>query len=163
MNVDFSSGNIVFKGDGTGTLTRVAGTGTPGYSGDSGPATEAQLNQPKGVAVDAGGALYIADSGNGLVRKVTPDGVIVTMIATIGRASAGVAVDLAGNLYMSDTGNCTVREVTDGGATWLTVAETRAAGFRATEARPPAPSSVPRSMSRRTPLATSISRTTRRA
>ena len=132
-NVYFSSGNVVFKVDTSGSLTRVAGTGKPGYSGDSGPATEAQLNQPKGVAVDAGGSLYIADTGNNVVRKVTPDGVIATVAggsATPAQlnAPAGVAVDRAGNLYFSDTGNCAVREVTPGGAV-LTVAGNGTCGF----------------------------------
>src|SRR5208283_5903422 len=51
-NVYFSSGNMVFKVDGSGSLTRVAGNGKAGYSGDSGQATEEQLNLPQGVAVD---------------------------------------------------------------------------------------------------------------
>ncbi len=132
-NVYFSSGNTVLKVDGTGSLTRVAGTGKPGYSGDSGPATEAQLNLPKGVAVDGGGALYIADSGNNVVRRVTPDGVISTVAAERlllppFSAPAGVAVDTAGNLYISDTGNCLVREVTAGGAV-VTVAGNGSCGF----------------------------------
>ena len=126
-NVYFSSGNTVFRVDASGTLTRVAGTGKPGYSGDSGPATEAQLNLPKGVAVDGGGSVYIADSGNNVVRKVTPDGVIQTVAGGF-NAPQGVAVDLAGNLYISDTGNCVVREVTGGGAT-LTVAGNASCGF----------------------------------
>ena len=131
-NVYFSSGNTVFKVDGTGTLTRVAGTGKPGYSGDSGPATEAQLNVPKGVAVDAGGSVYIADSGNNAVRKVTPDGTISTVAAdwfSVGLSNAaGVAVDRAGNLYISVTGRCVVLEVTGGGA-MLAVAGNGTCGF----------------------------------
>jgi hypothetical protein len=54
----------------SGTITTVAGDGTPGFSGDGGPATNASLNLPTGVAVDAAGNLYIADPGNSRVRKV---------------------------------------------------------------------------------------------
>ncbi len=132
-NVYFSSGNMVFKVDGTGSLTRVAGSGKAGRSVDPGLATEAQLSSPKGVAVDAGGTLYIADSGNNIVRKVTADGVIWTVAGgfpttTQLNAPAGVAVDLAGNLYISDTGNCVVRELTAGGS-MLTVAGNGICGF----------------------------------
>ena len=131
-NVYFSSGNIVFKVDGSGTLTRVAGTGKPGYSGDSGPATEAQLNVPKGVAMDAGGTLYIADSGNNAVRKVTPDGVISTATTSVAgvavlNAPAGVAVDRVGNLYISE--KCRVSEVMAGGAWSVAVAGNGSCGF----------------------------------
>jgi len=59
-------------------ITTVAGNGTEGFSGDNGPATSAQLNNPGGVAVDSAGNLYIADSGNVRVRKVS-NGVITTV------------------------------------------------------------------------------------
>ena len=62
----------------THVLTLVAGTGTPGYGGDNGLAVSAQLNQPSGLAVDSAGSLYIADSGNDRVRKVS-NGVITTV------------------------------------------------------------------------------------
>ena len=57
-----------------GIITTVAGDGTAGYSGDNGPATSAQLYWPSGVAVDAAGNLYIADTLNNAIRKVTPAG-----------------------------------------------------------------------------------------
>lgn len=95
-NVYFSSPNIVFKLDGTGRLTRVAGNGIPGYAGDGGPATEALLSFPKeypelisdpydfselvgALAVDSVGNLYIADAYNNRVRKVDVQGVISTV------------------------------------------------------------------------------------
>jgi len=62
-----------------GVIQTVAGTGKPGFSGDGGPATEAGLRSPSGVAVDASGNLYIADSGNCCVRKVDASGVICSM------------------------------------------------------------------------------------
>jgi len=65
-----------------GTITTVAGTGVPGYSGDGGPATQAQLSQPSSLAVDASGDLYIGDSGNSDVRMVDPQGVITTVLTS---------------------------------------------------------------------------------
>ena len=111
----------------TGVLTLVAGNGTPGYSGDNGPATSAQLNNPRGVAVDAAGNLYIADQQNNRIRKVS-NGVISTVAgngtpdfggdngpATSAQLSFpdGVAVDSAGNLYIAD-GGVRIREVSNG-------------------------------------------------
>ncbi len=62
-----------------GKLSVVAGDGAPGFSGDGGPATSAQLNYPFGVAADAAGSLFIADAWNNRIRKVTPAGVISTV------------------------------------------------------------------------------------
>jgi trimeric autotransporter adhesin len=115
-NVFFADQNTVLRLDAiTGTLTLVAGNGTPGFSGDNGPATSAQLNQPHGVALDSAGNLYIADTANARVRKVS-DGVITTVagggtsgLGDGGPATSaslngpgGVAVDSAGNLYITD-------------------------------------------------------------
>ncbi len=71
--------NAVFKADPTGVVTRIAGTGVVGYSGDGGPALSAQLNSPNGVAVDALGNVYIADSNNCRIRKVDGSGNITTV------------------------------------------------------------------------------------
>jgi sugar lactone lactonase YvrE len=108
-----------------GIITTVAGDGTPSYGGDGGAATSAQLNQPIGVTVDAGGNLYIGDSWNNRVRKVS--GGIITTIAGNGyngyngdggpAASAelysprGVAVDSDGNVYIADLGNSRIRQL----------------------------------------------------
>ena len=121
--------NVVLRLDATtGILTLVAGNGTPGFSGDNGPATSAQLYGPQGVAVDSAGNLYIADTGNNRIRKVT-NGVITTVAgngqpgfsgdngpATSAQLSGptGLAVDSAGNLYIGDTGNSRIREVSNG-------------------------------------------------
>src|ERR1017187_414838 len=86
-NVYFTSDNCVFKIDLSGMLIRVAGTSRAGFSGDGGPATSAQLKSPYGLALDGSGNLYIADSGNNRVRKVSSGGVISTVAGTeIGRA-----------------------------------------------------------------------------
>ena len=109
----------------TNTISRVAGTGSPGFTGDGGAAISANLNYPQGVAVDSSGNLYIADSSNYVIRKVTPGGTISTIVGTGingnsgdgGPAIAaqinwpnGVTVDAGGNLYISG-GDNTVRKV----------------------------------------------------
>jgi uncharacterized protein (TIGR03437 family) len=109
------------------TLTVLAGTGQIGFSGDGGPATNAQLNNPQGLARDAAGFVYIADSFNGRIRKLLADGTIVT-IAGNGvytyagdggpAASAslyfprGLAVDGQGKVYVADTVNACIRLLT---------------------------------------------------
>jgi uncharacterized protein (TIGR03437 family) len=124
-----------------GIISTVAGNGSAGYSGDSGPATSAQLNFPEGVAVDSVGNLYIADTRNSRVRKVTSGGIISTVAGggafnlgdggpAIGAnlGPAGVAVDRAGNLYIADTDNQRIRRVTPGG-TISTVAGNGISGY----------------------------------
>jgi beta-lactamase regulating signal transducer with metallopeptidase domain len=96
-----------------GRIRLVAGTGIAGYGGDGGPAASAQLNHPAGLALDSAGNLYIADSVNHRIRKVTAAGVI----ATVAQADIpyGVAVDSAGNLYIADVGGDRIRKVTPDG------------------------------------------------
>ncbi len=97
-----TANNVVRKVSGGVTVT-VAGTGTAGSLGDGGVATSAQLNSPEGVAVDALGNLYIADSGNNAVRKVT-NGTITTPYIEQGSGPSGVAVDSAGNVFFAAAG-----------------------------------------------------------
>jgi sugar lactone lactonase YvrE len=87
-----------------GVITTVAGTGKPGYVGNNGAATEAQLNFPLSVAVDGAGNLYIADTGNNCVRKVSLGGIITTVPRSDSDAGAlaAVAVDSAGNLFIAN-------------------------------------------------------------
>jgi uncharacterized protein (TIGR03437 family) len=107
--------NAIRKVTPDGVITTLAGTGTPGYSGDGGPANVARLTQPRGVAVDSAGNVYVADSGNNQVRRIDARGTITT-VDTGGSLSdpRGVAVDRAGNLYIADTGNRVVRRVSPG-------------------------------------------------
>src|SRR5271157_5270541 len=79
-NFYFSSGNSVFKIDASGTLTLIAGNPRAGFSGDGGPAVNAQLNAPQGIALDAAGNLFITESSGHRVRVVTPSGFIATVV-----------------------------------------------------------------------------------
>jgi uncharacterized protein (TIGR03437 family) len=123
------SNNVVRKVS-NGVISTVAGSGLQAYAGDGGRATSAGLNGPMGLALDASGNLYIADSGNHTVRIVTPGGVIGTFagngnLGDSGDGSlavkaqlatpTGVAVDAKGNVYISDSGASRIRLVTPGG------------------------------------------------
>jgi len=106
-NVYFSAENCVFRIDSAGVLTRVAGNGRPGYSGDGGAANAAQMNAPGGLAIDARGNLLIADAGNEVVRSVIPDGVIRTVPGSaISPVQTGqgshVAVAASGDIFISN-------------------------------------------------------------
>jgi len=139
---DFNSHRIR-RVDQDGNITTVAGNGTAGFSGDGGPAIQASLNGPIGIAVGADGNLYFSDAGNQRVRRVSPDGNIITVAGngTSGFSGDGgpaiqaslnapydVAIGTDGSVYISDIGNQRVRRVgTDGIIT--TVAGNGSAGF----------------------------------
>ena len=129
-----------------GRIVTVAGSGVRGYYGDGGPAAQAQLNFPGALALDASGNLFITDTGNHVVRRVTPAGLITTYAGSGVRGFSGdgglatqaalnlenpgaLAVDAAGSLYVADTRNNRIRCVTPGGLIF-TVAGTGEPGFR---------------------------------
>ena len=126
---DFAA-NVVMRIDPSGGATRVAGTGRAGSGGDGGPATEAELNFPTGLALDGSGNLYISDAENHEIRMVDADGIITTFAGTgeAGysgdggpaveaqlQAPAGLAFDPSGRLVIADQGNDLVRIVDDAG------------------------------------------------
>ena len=112
-----------------GVITRVVGTGTAGNAGDGGPATDAQLQGPEGVAVTADGGFLIADNGNHVVRKVSAAGVITRVAGTGATGNTGddgpatdaqlnrpsaVAVTADGGFLITDVVNHVVRKVAVG-------------------------------------------------
>lgn len=116
----------VFKVDSGGTMTLFAGNGTPGYSGDGGPAVDAELQNPVAVAVDSGGNLFISDSENFVIRKVDASGTITTFAGDHAQGfggdggpatraqlygPGGVAVDAAGNVFIPDGVVGVIRQV----------------------------------------------------
>jgi sugar lactone lactonase YvrE len=116
----------------------LAGNGTWGHSGDGGAATLAQLNGPSGAALDSAGNLYIADSGNNVIRKVAANTGIITTIAGDGVAAhsgdggpassselwypGAIAIDGTGNIYISETGDGAIRRIDAGTGTISTSA-----------------------------------------
>jgi DNA-binding CsgD family transcriptional regulator len=126
----------------SGTIATFAGNGTQGAGGDSGPAAQAQLSNPAGLACDLSGNVYIADTGNNRVRIVDPNGVIRTVAGSGDPGSTGmggpasdarlngptgVAVDRADNLYIADSANNRILKVTQVGII-QTIAGTGRAG-----------------------------------
>jgi Ca2+-binding RTX toxin-like protein len=114
----------------TGLLSTVAGNGTAGFSGDGGPATEAQINGVEDMVFDAAGNLYLADTNNNRIRKVTPGGTITTIAGTGSTGHTGddgpataagigypvaIAVDDAGRLYLNGDDSYRIRMVDTSG------------------------------------------------
>lgn len=141
-NIYVSGGNRVRKIAPSGIITAFAGTGTAGYGGDDGLATQAELDSPQSLAVDSDGSVYIADTLNNRIRKVSPAGTISTVagngaagflgddgLATLAELNApvGVAVGYGNSIFIADTGNNRVRSVYDG--IIRTVAGTSEAGY----------------------------------
>ncbi len=125
------------------TITTVAGNGNAAFSGDGFAATSASLDHPHGIALDAAGNLYIADSDNWRVRRVSASGTISTIAGNGLNAESGdgaaataasfsdvqsVALDASGNLYVADTSNRRVRLITPGGIV-TSIAGTGTQGF----------------------------------
>ncbi len=146
------SGNVYFTDNAnhrvrkistTGTITTIAGNGIPGFTGDGGAATAAELSGPSGVAVDVAGNVYIADVTTRRVRKINTGGIITTIAGTGIAGSAGdggpataaqlntpyaVMADAAGNIYIADVGSNKIRKI-DATGNITTVAGNGTAGF----------------------------------
>lgn len=116
------AGNLFFADTGNhvirkisvdGIITTVAGTGLAGNSGDGGSALQARLNGPQGLAIDSVGALFISDTNNSSIRRVSPTGVIETITAK-GQLNTpyAIALDAQGRFYVADSGNRAVRMLT---------------------------------------------------
>ena len=142
---DFESNRIRRIDHATGIITTYAGSGTPGFSGDNGPATSAQLDAPYGITLDAAGNLYIADFYNYRIRKVDAATGMITTVAGDGTHGSGgdkgqatsaeigevygVATDTAGNLYIGDDSNFRIRKVNAATGIITTVAGNGTPGY----------------------------------
>ena len=123
------AGNVYVSDSANGTIRKITPSGVastlaglPGYSGNTdGNGHDARFGNPQGLAVDNQGNIYVADTGNNTVRKITPLGVVTTLAGLAGAGGAGadarfnspggVAADSAGNVYVADTNNHTVRKI----------------------------------------------------
>ena len=125
---------VIRRIDADGIITTIAGTGEHGFSGDGGPATEAQLSNPAALVVDAQGRLYFADDPSGdfnesHIRMIDAEGIITTLVTNhyagvapqtgvVGESAlgtGGLAVDAQGNVYYADTRNGLIKKVTPDG------------------------------------------------
>jgi DNA-binding beta-propeller fold protein YncE len=118
--------NVIRKVSSKGNVTTLAGSGVRGNTNGTG--TAASFNQPAALCVDASGNVYVADQGNNLIRKITPQGVVSTVAGngtpgllngkltdTEFNQPQGIAIDANGNLYVGDTGNNVIRKIAPAG------------------------------------------------
>ena len=137
------SGHRIRRVDRSGVITTFAGIGTPGFAGDGGAATAAQLYLPSCVAVDVAGTVYVCDSGNRRIRAIDAKGIIITVAGNGALTASGdgksalaagigqpvrAALDGLGNVYIVDQANHVVRKFAAGGVI-STIAGNRVRGF----------------------------------
>jgi hypothetical protein len=146
--------SAIRKIDATGKISTLAGTGTAGYTGDTGPATAALLDHPAGVVVDAAGDLFISDSENNVIRKVNVATKIITTLAGTGSAGSsgdgadadnamvtmnkpyGLSLDAAGDIYIADRLGLVIREILG------TVGRIQYKDIKVTNTSPPTPQGI---------------------
>lgn len=128
----------------TGMISTFAGVGTPGYSGDGGPATSAELNNPSDLVFDQQGDLLVADSLSHAIRKIDTSGTITTIAGVVGKygvldnvpataarlwSPMGIALDPQGDMYISDSYNNMIRRVDARTGIMTTIAGSARAGW----------------------------------
>ena len=133
VDVSERGNHVIRRIDAAGVITTLAGTGLPGCAGDGAAATSAELHSPNGIAVDRDGNLFIADSLNHAVRRVSAAGVITTIVGSMNPGSApcpvslqtprvdtpeALAVDSAGTIYVADAVTGTVGAFSTGTSTF---------------------------------------------
>ena len=143
LYISQQSSHVIRRVSTSGIITTIAGIGTPGFSGDGGPATQARLNFPIGIASDSAGNVYVAEQSNNRVRRIGVDGIITTVIGNGSLGSTGdggpatdatmsspfgVAVDRTGNVYVTDSRNNRIRRMGRDGVI-VTVAGNGVPGF----------------------------------
>lgn len=142
---EFSNHRVRMINRTTWKIYTVAGSGTAGYSGDHGQATNAKLNYPQGLTFDTAGNLFVADFDNNRIRKINMSTGIITTVAGSGIAGysgdggpasaaklqqpSAVAFDGSGNLYIAEFRNSTVRKVSSADNTITTIAGTGTGGY----------------------------------
>jgi sugar lactone lactonase YvrE len=136
-----SKNNLIRKVTASGTVSTIAGSlGVTGSSDGTG--VNASFNTPLGIAVDGSNNIYVADTGNDTIRKISPSGVVTTLAGVAGEAGSldgygtealfsspeGLALDSNGNLYVADTGNNLIRKITPAGAVSTVAGDAGVAG-----------------------------------
>jgi sugar lactone lactonase YvrE len=145
-----SGNNNIRKITPEGVVTTFVGSTSGGYGGEGyadGTGADARFNHPEGITIDSAGNLYVTDSGNNNIRKITPAGVVTTFAGSTsgGFTSSGytdgtgtdarfgglsdITIDSAGNLYVADTGNKIIRKITAGGVVTTIVGDFGNHGF----------------------------------
>ena len=126
-NIYLTDNNLIRKITPSGTVTTLAGSGAAGSA--DGPGTTASFNQPLGITVNGNGVVYVADTKNNVIRRITPAGVVTTLAGSLGatgqtngqgaaasfNAPQGLGIDENGNIYVADAGNNLIRQISPSG------------------------------------------------